>query len=201
MTFNKIYKSTIENITIDYYIQGFYIKDIEDLNTVNTIHPDRPFFNDIVVSENITEGTRTATLNITSDDDSIVKITAIFDNAVIEENFAYPYVNVTTPPVPVDPVEPKKYSNITINSDTKKSFKISKDDTTHNVYQIEMIPGNSTLSQQYVEFSLEPYTEYPTYKNSTDIKIIKSEEKNGMKTFVIECRTDITLSFFVNAKS
>ena len=200
--FNEIYTSLIENLTIDYYIQGFYIKDIEDLNTVNTIHPDGPYFNDISVLENFTEGTRTEILNITSSDDSIVKIIAFLDNTVIEENIAYPYVKVidpSIPPVPVDPVEPKKYSNITINADTKKSLKISKDDTTHNIYQIEMIPGNSTLSKQYVEFSFEPYTEYPTYKNRTEIKIIKREEKKGMKTFIIECKTDITLSFFVNA--
>ena len=115
VTFNEIYTSLIENLTIDYYIQGFYIKDIEDLNTVNTIHPDGPYFNDISVLGNFTEGTRTEILNITSSDDSIVKIIAFLDNTVIEENIAYPYVKVIDPPippVPVDPVEPTQRNHL-----------------------------------------------------------------------------------------
>ena len=94
---------------------------------------------------------------------------------------SYPYVDVKESPVPPAPVESiatKKFVKKIITD--KVTYKIEKENKEHYVYQIEIITGKSTIEgNKHLNFTLEPYTVFPTYKNSTLIKAYHYYELNG----------------------
>ena len=67
------------------------------------------------------------------------------------------------------------------NSEEETVFDdIEKENKEHYVYQIEIITGKSTIEgNKHLNFTLEPYTVFPTYKNSTLIKVYHYYELNG----------------------
>ena len=49
--------------------------------------------------------------------------------------------------------------------------------------------------------SFECYNEYPTYENSTDVKLIKFTDEYGKQNFVYKSQCDMIMSIFPKAQS
>ena len=152
ISFSEIYSSPIENVRVVYIILPYHAKERKSL------------------------------FDLPSDDYNVyVKILAKVIVNQVEDRVSYPYVDVKESPVPPAPVESiaaKKFVKKIITD--KVTYKIEKENKEHYVYQIEIITGKSTIEgNKHLNFTLEPYTVFPTYKNSTLIKVYHYYELNG----------------------
>ena len=152
ISFSEIYSSPIENVRVVYIILPYHAKERKSL------------------------------FDLPSDDYNVyVKILAKVIVNQVEDRVSYPYVDVKESPVPPAPVESiaaKKFVKKIIPD--KVTYKIEKENKEHYVYQIEIITGKSTIEgNKHLNFTLEPYTVFPTYKNSTLIKVYHYYELNG----------------------
>ena len=152
ISFSEIYSSPIENVRVVYIILPYHAKERKSL------------------------------FDLPSDDYNVyVKILAKVIVNQVEDRVFYPYVDVKESPVPEAPVESiaaKKFVKKIITD--KVTYKIEKENKEHYVYQIEIITGKSTIEgNKHLNFTLEPYTVFPTYKNSTLIKVYHYYELNG----------------------
>ena len=152
ISFSEIYSSPIENVRVVYIILPYHAKERKSL------------------------------FDLPSDDYNVyVKILAKVIVNQVEDRVFYPYVDVKESPVPPAPVESiaaKKFVKKIITD--KVTYKIEKENKEHYVYQIEIITGKSTIEgNKHLNFTLEPYTVFPTYKNSTLIKVFHYYELNG----------------------
>ena len=182
ISFSEIYSSPIENVRVVYIILPYHAKDIEDPNTLNTIYEEGPNFDEITIEGEFVEEERKSLFDLPSDDYNVyVKFLAKVIINQVEDRVSYPYVDVKESPVPPAPVESiaaKKFVKKIITD--KVTYKIEKENKEHYVYQIEIITGKSTIEgNKHLNFTLEPYTVFPTYKNSTLIKVYHYYELNG----------------------
>ena len=94
---------------------------------------------------------------------------------------------------------------MTLNANDKLSYSLNKEDTTHSVYQIEIIIGENKLNdtKAYLIYSLKHDVLEPTYKNSSDIMLSKYSDEYGKRTFILKTEdnvNNIIISFFVDSK-
>lgn len=190
------FKVPIDNQT--YFIKAFYINQVQNVNMINTIYPSSSLS---FYSKNITVDSNslsvTHSFSIPGENYQIyVSIVGIINNEFIGysigKNEEYPFTN------PKD----KSYNHYTISDINQVDTYLLINKNNRLIYEIEFMGESSNYSLQY---ALETFTFYPTFKNSTLFTITESNFTfNGKNVIYVQSsrgiETQILIHFFYTKK-